>query len=78
MATERITRNWPWAAFEIEEDVATAEPARIAHRIGDIVANDDRIRAAIQSALDELSGSRDGESGEKVLAAVAEALCSCS
>jgi hypothetical protein len=78
MATKCITRNRPWAVGEIEEDVATAEAARIAHRIGGIVANDDRIRAAIQSALDtlSLSGSHDDEACEGILAAVAEALCS--
>jgi hypothetical protein len=76
MGTKCISRNRPWAACEIEEDVATAEAARIAHRIGSVVANDDRIRAAIQSALNNLSGSHDDEAGEKILAAVAEALSS--
>jgi hypothetical protein len=76
MPTECITRNRPRVVCEIEEDVATADAARIARRIGGVVANDDRIRTAIQSALDSLSGSDDDEAGEKILAAVAEALSS--
>jgi hypothetical protein len=58
----------PWALGEIEEEVASRDAGRIARRMGGIVANDERIRAAVQAALDKSADARG------VLAAVTTAL----
>jgi serine phosphatase RsbU (regulator of sigma subunit) len=53
---------------EIAEAVATGDAARVAHQLGGIVANDDRVRVAIADAM--------GKSREPagVLAAITAAL----
>jgi hypothetical protein len=62
------TKTTSWAAAEIVAGVESNDAMRIAHRLGGIVANDDRIRAAIQAALDEHGDA------QKIVAAVAKAL----
>jgi hypothetical protein len=67
MATKTATVRW--ASREIAEEVASANAGRIARRLGGIVANDDRVRDAIQAVINK------GEtSGDAVLASVAGAL----
>jgi hypothetical protein len=55
-------------ATEIEDDAKSADAARVAHRLGGIVANDDRIRAAIQAAIEK------GADAQRIVAAVTKAL----
>jgi hypothetical protein len=62
------TKSESWAAAEIEDDIASNDAKRIAHHIAGIVANEDRIAAAIQSAIDRKANAQE------ILAAVAEAL----
>jgi hypothetical protein len=59
-----------WLVADISEVVATNDPARIAHRLGGIVANDERIREAIAATL------ATGEDEGAILVAVAKALTS--
>jgi hypothetical protein len=67
-AGKMATANETCIAGEISDDLEAMDAARIAHRLGGIVANDSRIRDAIQAALD----NEPNEQG--ILAAVANAL----
>lgn len=66
--TAMATTNLSWVAGEITEDVDAEDAARIAHKLGGIVANDGRIREAIQKVID------NGPNEQAILAAVAKAL----
>ena len=67
MATK--TADVSWASREIAEEVASADAGRIARRLGGIVANDERVRDAIQAVI-----NNQETSGDAVLASVAGAL----
>jgi hypothetical protein len=60
-----------WVADAIAGDVANADAAAIAHHLGGIVANDDRIRAAIESTLGEAQDLSDSNACQNVADAVA-------
>jgi hypothetical protein len=62
-----------WLIAEIAGGVAADDARRVAHRLGGIVANDDRVAAAIQAALDQSSDLPPAAS-EVVLQAVVAAL----
>jgi hypothetical protein len=57
-----------WLTVEIADDIDSQDAARIAHRLGGIVANDTRIREAIQLAIDAASNE------QAILRAVAKVL----
>jgi hypothetical protein len=62
------TTTESWLAAEIVDDVESKNAKRLAHRIAGIVANDERISAAIQAAIDKEANAHG------ILAAVATAL----
>jgi hypothetical protein len=66
--------NPTWILSEIKEDVKTADPARVARRLGGIVANDERVREAIRSALEDSSESDGSVLAERVLESLAAAI----
>jgi hypothetical protein len=52
-----------WAAQLVAEDVSTGNHLRVAHRLGGIIANDDRILSAIERAIHKSGDlSRDSAS----------------
>jgi hypothetical protein len=65
-----------WLIAEIAEGVAADDARRVAHRLGGIVANDDRVAAAIQAALDQSSDLPPPAASEVVLQAVVAVLTS--
>jgi hypothetical protein len=62
------TKRLSWAAVEIADDVGSADAGQIARRVGGLVANDDRVRQAVQAALE-----RDGGAAE-IIKVIATAL----
>jgi hypothetical protein len=66
-----IDTSKSWIAAELADEVRSGDAKAIAYRLGGIVANDDRIVAAIQTAL---NGRHDSDETAAVLLAVAHAL----
>jgi hypothetical protein len=63
-----------WVAAEIVDDVERADAARVARRLGGIIANNERIRAAIQAAMDDSTNASDDARCHRVLGIVAAEL----
>lgn len=62
-----ITGGESWVP-EIADAVAANDPIRIAHRMGGLIANDERIRQAIEASL------KEGGNERAVLIAIAKTL----
>jgi hypothetical protein len=63
-----------WIATEIADGVELNDAARVAHRLGGIIANNDRVRTAIQEIMEVSAEESDFERCDLVLSAVAKVL----